>query len=129
MNPHEQAFVEAFINSERRERFLAVLADPRRRDIFHRQLHHPKANFLLTQYAEPIVPSQHYTQFLVPKLRPLGAPHQCWVFGNYIDGQEMQLERALDELIGQRSGTIISCLPGKLALLESEDGRVILRKS
>jgi hypothetical protein len=58
----------------------------------------------------------------------MGAPDDCWVFGNHIDGRQMKLEEALDEVIGLGTGTIVSCLPGKLAFFESEDGRMILRK-
>jgi hypothetical protein len=128
MNPHEQAFVEAFIHSDRRERFLAALANPKKRTIFNRELHHPKSSFLLSKYIERIVPSQHHTRFLAPKLRSMGATDECWVFGNHIDGQQMKLEDALDELIGYGTGTIVSCLPGRLAFFESEDERVILHK-
>lgn len=128
MNSHEQAFVEAFIHPDRRERFLAALANPKRRTIFNRELHHPKSSFLLPKYIERIVPSQHHTRFLAPKLRSMGATDECWVFGNLIDGQQMILEDALGELVGYRTGTIVSCLPGTLAFFENEDQRVILHK-
>jgi hypothetical protein len=128
MNLHEQGFVETFIPPGRRDRFLAALANPKSRAIFNRELHHPKSSFLLSEYIEQIVPSQHYTRFIAPKLRSMGATDQCWVFGNYIDGQQMKLEEALDALIGIGSGTIISCIPGKLAFFENEDSRVILRQ-
>jgi hypothetical protein len=65
----------------------------------------------------------------MPKLKSLGAPNECWVFGNYLDGRQMKLEAALDEVIGMRSGTIVSCLPGRLAFFENEDERVILGKA
>jgi hypothetical protein len=129
VNPHEQAFVETFIPPDRRDRFLTALTNLKKRAIFNRELHHPKSNFLLTRYLEQIVPSQEYTRFIAPKLKSMGAPDDCWVFGNYIDGQQMKLEDALEALIGMRSGTIISCVPGKLAFFENEDERVILRKS
>jgi hypothetical protein len=126
MNPHEKAFVEAFIAPARRERFMVALANPRKREVFNRELHHPKTSFLIGKYVEQIVPSQHFARFLAPRLRGRGAPDDCWVFGNYIDGKEMKLEEALGELIGMRSGTIVSCLPGELAFFENEDERVIL---
>lgn len=129
MNEHEQAFGQAFIQPDRRERYLTALANPARRSAFHRELHHPKSNFLMAEYVEPIIPSEHYTKLLAPKLKKLGAPLECWVFGNYIDMRQMNLSEALDALIGMRSGTIVSCLPGKLAFLESEDHRIILRNS
>jgi len=129
MNPHEQAFVEDFIHSGRRERFLAALANPKKRAIFNRELHHPRSNFLLSKYVEQVVPSQHYTRFIVPKLRSMGATDDCWVFGNYIDGRQMKLAEALDALIGMGTGTIVSCLPGRLAFFENEDDPVILHKA
>jgi hypothetical protein len=128
MNVHEQAFVEAFINPDRRERFLAALANPNRRDVFNRELHHPKPGLLVATYVEQIAPSQHYTRFMAPNLRRMGASDDCWVFGNYIDGRQMKLDEALDALIGMRSGTIVSCVPGRLAFFENEDERVILRR-
>jgi len=129
MNPHEEAFVYAFVNPDRRERFLAALANPKKRNLFNRELHHPKPGFLVASYIERIAPSQQYTRFVAPSLRKMGASDDCWVFGNYIDGRQMKLEGALDALIGIRSGTIISCVPGRLAFFESEDERVILRKA
>ena len=80
--------------------------------------------FLQAKYVEQIAPSQQFARFVLQKLKSLGAPDDCWVFGNDIDGRQMKLEAALDEVIGWRGGTIVSCLPGKLAFFESEDGRV-----
>jgi hypothetical protein len=55
MNLHEEAFVESFIHPDRRDRFLAALANPKKRVVFHRELHHPKPNFLKSRYIEQIV--------------------------------------------------------------------------
>jgi Mg2+/Co2+ transporter CorB len=40
----------------------------------------------------------------------------------------VNLEDILDEIVGREIGTILSCIPGKLAFVESEDGRFILEK-
>ena len=96
MNLHEQGFVETFIPADRRDRFLAALANPKRRAIFNRELHHPKSDFLLSKYIEQIVPSQHYTRFIA-QTQEYGATDQCWVFGNYIDGQQMKLAGVSEE--------------------------------
>jgi len=128
MNPHEQAFVAAFVFPDRRERFLAALANPKRRKVFNCELDHPKARFLNDKYVKRIDPSRQFAGFLVPQLKSMGAPNDCWVFGNYIDGQQMKLEDALAKLIGYNTGTIVSCLPGELAFFESEDDRVILQR-
>jgi hypothetical protein len=129
VNLHEQAFVEAFIDPRRRERFLEALAHPKRRKLFRDQLCHPHSNFLRPEYIESIAPSQQHARLINLKLRSLGAPDLCWVFGNHIDGRDMNLEAALDQLVGKCSGIIVSCLPGKIAFLESEEARVILHRS
>jgi len=51
------------------------------------------------------------------------------VYRNYVYGQQMSLGEALDAVIDVHSGTIISCVPGKLAFFENGDERVILRRS
>jgi len=40
----------------------------------------------------------------------------------------MELEPILAELVGGGMGAILCCVPGKLAFVESEDGRFILEK-
>lgn len=40
----------------------------------------------------------------------------------------MQLSDALEEIVGSGMGTILSCLPGRLAFLETEDERFILAR-
>jgi hypothetical protein len=44
------------------------------------------------------------------------------------DGKEVNLQIALEETIGRQMGTFISCIPGKLAYFEDEDGRYILER-
>jgi len=128
MNLHEKAFIESFIAPNRQERFMAALVNPKKREVFNLELHHPKTNFLVGKYIKQIVPSEQYVKVLTPKLKRMGAPDECWVFGNHIDGRAMKLEEALAELIGYRTGTIVSCLPGELAFFENEDERVILHR-
>ncbi len=40
----------------------------------------------------------------------------------------MELEVALNETVGYQMGTLISCVPGRLAYFENEDGRWILER-
>jgi hypothetical protein len=40
-----------------------------------------------------------------------------------MDGCEMDLETSLKETVGRQMGTFLSCVPGKLAYFEDEDGR------
>ena len=59
-----------------------------------------------------------------------GAGSKCWVISenSELDGQEIDLQTALEKTIGYQMGTFISCIPGKLAYFEDEDGRYILER-
>jgi len=45
-----------------------------------------------------------------------------------IDGRELDLREALEHVSGRQIGTILSCVPGKLAYFESEDERLLLAR-
>jgi hypothetical protein len=45
-----------------------------------------------------------------------------------IDGRELDLRAALEHVNGREIGTILSCVPGKLAYFESEDDRLLLAR-
>jgi hypothetical protein len=61
----------------------------------------------------------------------MGAGSKCRVTSENLDldGREMDLDAALKETIGYGMGTIISCIPGRLAYFEDEDVRYILQRS
>jgi hypothetical protein len=44
------------------------------------------------------------------------------------DAREFELEYILAEIVGNGMGAILSCVPGKLAFVESEDSRFILER-
>ena len=54
----------------------------------------------------------------------------CWVISEdrRFDGKELELDSVLAELVGYGMGAIVSCIAGKLAFVESENGRFILEK-
>ena len=43
-----------------------------------------------------------------------------------IDGQELALEEALSAVWGKGVGSVLSCVPGKLAYFENEEGSWLL---
>jgi hypothetical protein len=119
---HEQEFVRAFILKERRERCAFLLADPVRRQKFRDGLAHFK--WLDERFAHPISPkTAHTATELVALLRQRGAGRTVWVISEStpIDGREMNLEAAMDATWGESRGTILSCIPGKLAFFKDED--------
>ena len=129
MNSHERAFVERFLYAPRRDRFLAQLATPKERRVFLNEFCHPHwSNFLLARYASRLDPSKDKPAMIAARLRQLGAPDECHVIGEQMDGWDLSLDEALEEVVGRSLGVVISCVPGKLAYMESEDGRWILHR-
>jgi hypothetical protein len=50
----------------------------------------------------------------------MGAPDTCAVIGGENDGKDMELLTALKQIVGYGTGTVLSCIPGKLAYFEGE---------
>ena len=129
MNLHESEVVKAFVEPSRQERFLTFLANPKKRRRFTDELAHRRDRLLQTKFFRSIPPSQQNPSALFDFLKRLGAPDSCWVISQGdLDGQEMDLLAALKEVVGYGMGTLISCIPGRLAYFESEDERYILQK-
>ncbi|HYH63300.1 MAG TPA: hypothetical protein VD866_01235 [Urbifossiella sp.] len=115
---HEEAVVRAFVVSARRGRWLEALTDPARRSRFLDRLNHcPDLDprFVTT------VPSGAE---VVGLLRSRGAPATCHVLSaaDELDGRELPLEQAVAEAEKAGWGTIVSCLPGRLAYYYDECG-------
>ncbi len=125
---HEEAVVKAFIIPVRQERYLEFLESPKKRTKFIAQLAHFK--HLNPKFIVGIPGNQQNPSSLLKLLVGKGAGAKCWVISenSELDGQEMDLETALKETIGRQMGTFISCVPGRLAYFEDEDGRYILER-
>lgn len=119
---HELEFVRSFIVKARQERCTFLLSNPARRKKFRDELPHFK--WLDDRFAHPIPPKvAHTSAELVALLRQKGAGQNVWVIPEYaeIDGREMSLEAAMKEVWGNQGGTILSCIPGKLAFFRDEE--------
>jgi hypothetical protein len=129
MNLHEEAVVKAFVEPSRQERFLGFLADPKRRPKFTDELAHRRSRFLNFKFFKSIPASQQNPAALFALLKRLGAGDACWVISEGdLDGREVDLLVALEEVVGAGMGTLISCVPGHLAYFESEDERYVLQR-
>ena len=117
---HEAAFAKAFLPSEKRARFIQVLAQPRRRKEMLLQLngHLP----YLPAYATAVPGEQDFPDALLKLLTAKGAGPTCYVIvdGLKADGRELPLREALMLICLHRSGAILSCLPGRLAYYKPE---------
>ena len=136
---HEQAMVKAFVVRGRQERFSSLLSSARNRKKFTAELAHFRwfDGRFATAVARKVDPSRKLwarhiqgIQNVLLLLRSRGAGQTCWVISedSKIDGQEMPLESALEDVIGVGMGTILSCIPGKLAYFEGEDESLLLAR-
>jgi hypothetical protein len=130
MSQHEEATINAFIVRERRGRFLELLPNPKKRRKITELLAHPNLAWFDSRYVKPIQPARQHAKSIAELLRSKGAGEMCWAISEdaRFDGLELDLMTALSETIGYGMGTILCCVPGKLAFVETEDGRFILEK-
>ncbi len=126
---HEESLVRAFASPERADRYLKLLASSRGRSKFLASLAH---EFKLDhRYATKVGGQESSKESIEKLLRKLGAPDMCYCVSENsgLDGRELPLAEALTATIGYGMGTLISCLPGRLAYYESDEpgGRYVLR--
>ena len=115
---HEQAFVSAFVVPEKRARYAEFLPKPKRRVEITRRFSH---FFDFVPALARQVPRGVASE-LAPLLRAKGAGDTAHVIGgrDEIDGQDLPLEEAIDGALGDPSGVVVSCIPGRLALYIQE---------
>jgi hypothetical protein len=118
MNNHEQAFVSSFVIPEKRARYAEFLANSKRRDEVLNRFNH---FFDFVPELATQVPRTSPDQ-LAALLRKRGAPAHAHLIGRpaELDGCELPLVEAIDRAFSDGWGTVISCLPGRLALYLQE---------
>ena len=128
----EELSISAFIGKEKRDRYLGFLT-PKRRDKLRAMLAHDTEGHLAAASKKAILPRDQNLEAILAMLIARGAPASCHVISedSRIDGRDMPLRDALEVTIGQGMGTIICCVPGRLAYFEGEDmgARFLLEKS
>lgn len=136
---HELATVRAFIVRGRQERLSSFLASSKNRVKFTKELAHFRwfDQRYVTVVPWKVDPSlklwdRHVQgiESICRLLRSKGAGKTCWAISEdaKLDGQELTLESALENVIGRGMGTILSCIPGKLAYFEGEDESLLLAR-
>ena len=125
MNVHEEAFIRAFVEPDRRERFLGFLNKPRNRRKLISEFDHLKSGLLIPKFMTRLSGSESLPPNTYTSLRKMGAPETCWVMGGRFDAQEKDLLKALRD---SGDGFVASCIAGKLAYLKTEDDEYILRR-
>jgi hypothetical protein len=125
---YEEALIKAFIPLHRQERFLEIIAKPKKRAKLLTELYH--FDGLNPKFMVAVAPNEQNASALLKILRAKGAGSKCYVMSTNpkLDGKEVDLETALKESVGSEEGTLISCVPGRLGYFENEDGRCILER-
>lgn len=126
---HEEGFVRAFIEKSKQERSIAFLTSAKHRRKFTVELAHFKG--LDERFSQPIPPTTaHTVKEICQLLRSKGAGQTVWIISELssLDGQELGLEEALSEVRGREIGSVLSCIPGKLAYFEDEEKQRLLQR-
>jgi hypothetical protein len=138
---HEIGAILAFVQRDKQERFLGFLASPRNRKKFTESLAHFR--WFDQRFATPIpwkvdpnpkltVWEKHVSgiENICLLLKSRGAGPTCWAISEdpEIDGRELDLRAALEHVNGREIGTILSCIPGRLAYFEGEDDTLLLAR-
>lgn len=119
-SPHEDALIRAFIAPSRRQRFLKLLSSPKARRKLLGEL--PHLYDLDPRFAHRIPPDYQTVDAIYRRLKEKGAPDTCHVMGmSGLDGREVNLREALEEIADVSFGNFLSCIPGKLGYFAGED--------
>lgn len=125
---HEYQTIRSFVSRKKRARYLEFVADSRTRTKFTHALAHFRD--IDARYRIPIPPSRQNPREIERILKSKGAFTFCHAIteNTNLDGKDIYLKEALEEIVGRGMGAILSCIPGRLAFMETEDERFILER-
>lgn len=118
MNEHEEKFIASFILKEKRHRWQTQMGNPQKRAAHLVRLNH--LHDLDEKYVTWLPSNTDIEQLLLRE----GSPANGYIFSDSkgIDGKFLQLDDAVDHTMRGGWGTIISCIPGRLAYYYDECG-------
>lgn len=126
MHADEAATIRAFVSRNRQTRWLEALASPTKRAKFLDRLNHCR------DFDDRFATELESNADVVAMLLALGAPPTCRVISDTqeLDGREMPVVEAVSAAAESGWGTLICCLPGRLAFFYGERGehRMVLRR-
>lgn len=125
---NEQALIAAFVKRTKRDRYREMLANPRLRHKFTRQLAH--FTDFDPRYRLPFSSDKLFADNIARELQKRHSPTVVFAISEdpALDQKEVALVEALEQTVGRGMGTVLSCLPGRLAFVETEDERFILER-
>ncbi|HTX35959.1 MAG TPA: hypothetical protein VME43_13100 [Bryobacteraceae bacterium] len=125
---NELALISAFVTRSKRDRYREFLSSPKLRRKFTSRLAH-FADFD-PKYRLPIPSNKLFANNIAAELQKRHSPKVVFVISEdpTLDQQEIPLLDALDRVVGRGMGAVLSCIPGRLAFVETEDERFILER-
>lgn len=125
---NEHSLVAAFIQRNKRNRYREMLSDPHLRGKFTKHLAHFRD--FDPSYRVAIPSNKLFIDNIAVELKKRQCPHTVFVISedSDLDQKELPLMDALAEIVGRGIGTVLSCIPGRLAFVETEDERFILER-
>jgi hypothetical protein len=125
---NELALIAAFVKRNKRDRYREILSNPRLRHKFIDQLAH-FADFD-PKYRLSIPSNKLYVNNIALELQKRHSPKIVFAISEDValDQKELLLIEALTHIVGRGMGTVLSCVPGRLAFVETEDERFILER-
>ena len=118
---HEELLIERLITHSKKERIKFLLQTKKgRKKLRNRFAHNIDFD---PRYIKKLKPSEQTTSDILSLLLKAGSPSNCYIMSENsdIDGQLLDLEKALNKIIGFGMGSLISCIPGKLVYFEGEE--------
>jgi hypothetical protein len=125
---NEQSLIAAFVKRCKRDRYREILSNPRLRHKFTNQLAH--FTDFDPRYRLPIPSNKLFVGNIAIELQKRHAPSIVFAISEdpTLDQKELPLVEALEQIVGRGMGTVLSCIPGRLAFVETEDERLILER-
>ena len=125
----EQALIMAFVKRGKRDRYREMVAQTHLRSKFTSALAH--FTDFDARYRLPFPSNKLFVDNICRELQKRRSPSVVWVMSEdpSIDQKEVDLIEALNHIVGRGIGTVLSCIPGRLAFVETEDERFILERN
>jgi hypothetical protein len=125
---NELSLIAAFVNRNRRDRYRDFVSNPRLRHKFTNQLAH--FSDFDPKYRLSIPSNSLFADNIASELQKRHCPHIVFAISENpaLDQKELPLVEALHQTVGRGMGTVLSCIPGRLAFVETEDERFILER-
>lgn len=125
---NEGSLIAAFVKPNKRDRYREFVSNPRSRNKFTQQLAHfgdfdPK-------YRLPFPSKSLSVDNIARELKKRHSPDVVYIISEdpRLDQKHLPLLEALREIVGCGMGTVLSCIPRRLAFVETEDERFILER-